>query len=145
MCPGQSDREVDDGHAAVSFDVEIAVATSALGAALEKRVNDITDAALLSAFVAELTTASLTAPAGLSVRKNPAAVAKATTDSNLGAILGGIIGGLIVIGGLYYYFRVYKPNHAAPPAPKNVQQAEMTPVAGALTTKGAAPAPVSTV
>jgi hypothetical protein len=147
--PASSRRRLEDGHDGhdhdmVSFDIEIKAASDALASALEVITNDITDADILAAFTTELKAVNIPIPEGLDVGKADAIITKASEKSNIGAIIGGIIGGLIAVGLVYWYFCVHKKKAA--PAPKNVQQAEMTPVSsGALTTKGAAAAPVSTV
>jgi hypothetical protein len=133
------------GHEKVSFDIEILTATDSLNTELKAITDALTDAEILTAFKAELTAAGESIPAHLTVTKFESVTATATEDSMLGAILGGIAGALVVFGALYY-FCVHKKKGA--PAEKKVQEAELTPVAapaGALTTKGAAAAPTSTV
>lgn len=117
------DDHAGHGHEKVSFDIEILTATDSLNTELKAITDALTDAEILAAFKAELTAAGETIPEHLTVTKFESVTATATKDSMLGAILGGIIGALVVFGALYY-FCVHKKKGA--PAEKNVQLAEIT-------------------
>jgi hypothetical protein len=127
----------------VSFDVEMKVANAGAGATLAAKVTLITDADILSKFKIELVALGEVVPAGLDVSKTAPVVAEATSTSNVGAIVGGVIGALIAAA-LAYYFLVHKKKKAA--TEKNVQEAQMTPVSTqAVTVAANASGPASTV
>jgi hypothetical protein len=127
----------------VSFDVEIKVADAGAGATLAAKVTLITDAQILAKFKSELTARGESLPAGLAVSKTAPVVAEGTSTSNIGAIVGGVIGALVAAA-LAYYFLVHKKKKAA--TEKNVQEAQMTPVSTqAVTVAANASGPASTV